>query len=70
MEHVAHVGGEKAMERRGDAPCDEGREPGGERREEGGDRPEQEPHEVGDRQQQPEEHGEARALEVIADDDP
>jgi hypothetical protein len=58
------------MQRLRNLSRDECREPGDDRRENGGEGPEEQPDEVGDREQQPEEDGPSRALEVVVDDDP
>ncbi len=54
----------------GNRPLMSAGEPRDDHDEEDGDRPQRQPDEVRDRQQQAEEHGEARALEIVRDDQP
>ena len=66
MRLVAHVRGDEAVERRRDPSRHERDEPGDEDGQQREHRPEREPQQVRDREQEPEEDGEPRALAAIA----
>ena len=65
MRVVAHVRGEEPVQRLGGAAADERDEPVRDRGEERRDGPEDEPDEVGQGEQEPEEDGQARATPVV-----
>ena len=64
---VADIRGEEAVQPGRHPARHERGEPGGDRREDDRDRPQEEPDKVGDRQEQAEEHRQARPREVVVD---
>ena len=67
---VADVRDDEPLERLRRPPLEEQRQPEDDGHCEGGDAPERHDDQVGDREEQAEEHGDARPLEVVGDDEP
>ena len=70
MNGVAEVRDDEPLERLRRLALEEQRQPEDDRHGSGGEAPEPDHDQVGDREQKAEEHGDARALEVVGDDDP
>ena len=70
MRQVAHVGGSEVVQDVGRASRDQRRQPVDDRDDDHQHRPERGPEVVRQRQEQPEEDGEAGAFQVVVDDDP
>jgi len=62
---VTDIGRKELVQRPRRTPPEQGRDPVGNRDEEHDDAPERQPRKVGKREQEPEEHGEARAAQVV-----
>ncbi len=65
MGRIPDVRRKEAVQRIRKAPQHERRDPADEGDEDDGDRPQEDPHEVGDREEEPEENGEPRAHQVV-----
>ncbi len=70
VRRVAHVRGGEVVQPLRQAPGDEGDEPAQDRHEEHDDAPEEEPDEVGNREEQPEEDGQPRPSLIVLDYEP
>src|SRR5436190_2663936 len=67
---VAQEGGEEVVESFGRLSGDQGGDPVGERGQDGDNAPERKPDQVWDREDQPEERGQAIPLQIVGDDEP